>query len=62
MLYQRPDNSAQEDMKYHEYVLEKIKRGQQSIADGQRYTSEEAKARLSRRLLNSIRQCPENQK
>lgn len=61
MPHQRPDDSILEDNQYHLYVLDKIKRGQRSIAGGQRYTSEEAKARLSRWLLNSIERSPENE-
>jgi hypothetical protein len=43
-----PDDSTLEDIQYHLYVLEKIKRGQRSITDGKRYTSQEARERLSR--------------
>ena len=46
LLHQLPDDSTLEDIQYHLYVLEKIKRGQQAIADGKRYTSEEARERL----------------
>jgi hypothetical protein len=31
---QLPDDSTLEDIRYHLYVLEKLKKGQQSIADG----------------------------
>jgi len=48
LLDQLPDDSTLEDIQYHLYVLEKIKRGQQAIADGKRYTSQEARERLSR--------------
>ena len=48
LLDQLPDDSTLEDIQYHLYVLEKIKKGQQSIADGRRYTSQEARERLSR--------------
>lgn len=48
LLDQLPDDSTLEDIQYHLYVLEKIKRGQQAIADGKRYTSQEARDRLSR--------------
>jgi len=50
LLGQLPDDSTLEDIQYHLYVLEKIKRGQQSIADGKRYSSQEARERLSRWL------------
>ena len=48
LLHQLPDDSTLEDIQYHLYVLEKIKRGQQAITDGKRYTSEEARERLGR--------------
>jgi hypothetical protein len=48
LLHQLPDDSTLEDIQYHLYVLEKIKRGQQAISDGKRYTSEEARERPSR--------------
>jgi predicted transcriptional regulator len=47
LLHQLPDDSTLEDIQYHLYVLDKIKRGQRAIADGKQYTSEEARARLS---------------
>jgi len=48
LLHQLPDDSTLEDIQHHLYVLGKIKRGQQAIANGKRYTSEEARERLSR--------------
>jgi hypothetical protein len=48
LLHQLPDDSTLEDIQYHLYVLEKIKRGQQAISDGKRYTSEEARERPGR--------------
>ncbi|MBP6724470.1 MAG: hypothetical protein ACRCVD_08050 [Halioglobus sp.] len=48
LLNQLPDDSTLEDIQYHLYVLEKIKRGQLSIADGKRYSAQEARERLSR--------------
>ncbi len=48
LLHQLPDDSTLEDIQYHLYVLERIKRGQQSIADGKRYSAQEARERLSR--------------
>ncbi len=48
LLHQLPNDSTLEDIQYHLYVLEKIKRGQQAISDGKRYTSEEARERLGR--------------
>ena len=45
-----PDDSTLEDIQYHLYVLEKIRKGRSDISKGQSCTQEEAKARLSRWL------------
>lgn len=45
-----PNDSTLEDIQYHLYVLEKIKRGRSDIAAGRRYSQEEARQRLSRWL------------
>ncbi len=37
LLHQLPDDSTLEDIQYHLYVLDKIKRGQRAIADGKQY-------------------------
>jgi predicted transcriptional regulator len=50
LLDHLPDTSTFEDIQYHLYVLEKIKRGRADIANGRSYTAEEARARLSRWL------------
>ncbi len=50
MLDQLPDDSTIDDIHYHLYVLEKIKRGQDDITNGRYSTHEEAKARLSQWL------------
>ena len=50
LLDHLPDDSTIEDIQYHLYVLEKIRRGQEDIRDGKHYTHEEAKERLSRWL------------
>ncbi len=50
LLDHLPDDSSLEDIQYHLYVLEKIKRGQADIAQGRSYSHEEAKERLSRWL------------
>ena len=36
MLQHLPEDSTNEDIQYHLYVLEKIKRGRDDIADGRR--------------------------
>ena len=50
MLQHLPRESTYEDIQYHLYVLEKIKRGQDNIANGQSCSHEQAKERLSRWL------------
>jgi len=43
-----PEDSSIEDVQYHLYVLEKIRRGRKDISDGKRYTTEQARERLKR--------------
>ena len=50
LLHHLPEDSTLEDIQYHLYVLEKIKRGQDDIANGRMVSHEEAKIRLSRWL------------
>jgi hypothetical protein len=50
LLHHLPDDSTLEDIQYHLYVLEKIKRGRADLAAGRRYTDAEARQRLSRWL------------
>lgn len=50
LLSHLPDDSTLEDIQYHVYVLEKIRRGRADIAAGRGYTHEEARERLSRWL------------
>ena len=50
LLHHLPEDSTLEDIQYHLYVLEKIKRGQDDIANGRMVGHEEAKIRLSRWL------------
>jgi predicted transcriptional regulator len=50
MLDHLPDDSAIEDVQYHFYVLEKIRRGRDDIRDGRHLTHEQAKERLSKWL------------
>ncbi len=48
MIHNMPDDSSLEDIQYHLYVLEKVRKGRQSIKDGKGISNEEAKARLSK--------------
>ena len=50
LLGHLPDDSSLEDIQYHLYVLEKIKRGRSDIAAGRTYTHEEVRARMQRWL------------
>ena len=50
LLQQLPDDATLEDIQYHVYVLEKIKRGRADIAAGKSLTTEQARERLSRWL------------
>ena len=50
LLQQLPDDATLEDIQYHVYVLEKIKRGRADIAAGRSKTTEQARERLSRWL------------
>jgi len=50
VLRNLPDDSTLEDIQYHLYVLEKIRKGRKDIAGGRACTQEEAKQRLSRWL------------
>jgi len=45
-----PDNTSIEDVQYHLYVLEKIRKGQEAIHNGKHYTTEEVKQRLNQWL------------
>lgn len=47
LLHSLPDDSTLEDIQYHLYVLEKIRRGKADITEGRSYSTEEAKQRLS---------------
>lgn len=50
LLAQLPDDATLEDIQYHVYVLEKIKRGRADIAAGRSHTTEQARERLARWL------------
>lgn len=50
LLKHLPDDSTLEDIHYHLYVLEKIRRGQNDIRDGRHYTHAQAKERLAKWL------------
>ena len=51
LLDHLPEDSTIEDIQYHLYVLEKIRRGRGDIHDGRHLTHEQAKERL-RKWLN----------
>jgi predicted transcriptional regulator len=45
-----PDSSSIEDVQYHLYVLEKIRKGQNAISNGNHFTSDEVRQRLNKWL------------
>ena len=45
-----PDDTSIEDVQYHLYVLEKIRKGRSDIINGRHFTSEEAREKLSKWL------------
>ena len=51
MIHDLPDECSIEDIYYHLYVLEKIRRGQDDIASGRSYTHDEAQVRLRKWLI-----------
>lgn len=50
LLHNLPDNSTLEDIQYHLYVLEKIRRGRADISSGRCYSTDEARERLGQWL------------
>ncbi len=50
LLEHLPDDSTIEDIQYHLYVLEKIRRGRDDIQNGRSLTHEQAKERLKKWL------------
>lgn len=50
MLDALPDDSSLEDIQYHLYVLEKIKRGSERAGAGEVLTHEQARQRLGKWL------------
>jgi len=50
LLEHLPDDSTIEDIQYHLYVLEKIRRGRDDIQNGRTLTHEQAKERLKKWL------------
>lgn len=52
LLAKLPDDATLEDIQYHLYVLEKIRRGRADVATGRSHTSDQARERLSQWLAN----------
>ena len=50
MLDALPEDSSFEDIQYHLYVLEKIRRGRADVAAGRVSTTEQARERLGKWL------------
>lgn len=53
MLKSMPENSTIDDIHYQLYVLDKVRRGRDDIANGRVLSSEEAKDRLDKWLTNT---------
>ena len=51
MLNKLPDNSSFEDIQYHLYVVEKIRKGRNQVDDGLFVTSEEARKRFDKWII-----------
>jgi hypothetical protein len=50
LLHNLPENSSIEDIQYHLYVLEKIRKGRDDISNGHSYSHGEAMERLKKWL------------
>jgi len=50
MVNHLPDDASIEDVQYHLYVLEKIRKGREDIRNGRHFTTEQAREHLSRWL------------
>lgn len=50
LLDRLPESSTLEDIQYHVYVLEKIKRGQADVDAGRTHSDEEARRQLHKWL------------
>ncbi len=50
LLNHLPEDSTIEDIQYHLYVLEKVRRGRNDIKNGRTLTHEQAKERLQKWL------------
>jgi predicted transcriptional regulator len=50
LLEKLPDNCSIEDIQYHLYVLDKVRRGLEDAESGRAFSQEEAEARLGKWL------------
>jgi len=50
LLEKLPDNCSIEDIQYHLYVLDKVRRGLEDTEGGRTFSQEEAEARLGKWL------------
>jgi hypothetical protein len=50
LLTRLPDDATLEDIQYHVYVLEKVRRGREDIEAGRGHTTEQARDRLGQWL------------
>lgn len=49
LIAELPEDSTIEEMQYHLYVLEKIRRGQADVAAGRVFSQDEVRAKLQNR-------------
>lgn len=52
LLSQLPEDASIEDIQYHLYVLDKIRRGRQAVAEGRVVSQQGARERMNQWLAN----------
>jgi predicted transcriptional regulator len=48
LIRRLPDNTTLEDIQYHLYVQQKVRRGMQDVEEGRVYTQEDVEKRMKR--------------
>ena len=48
LIRRLPDDTTLEDIQYHLYVQQKVRRGMQDVEEGRMYTQEEVEKRMKR--------------
>jgi len=52
LIRRLPDDTTLEDIQYHLYVQQKVRRGMQDVEEGRVYTQEEVEKRMKRWVLD----------